>query len=121
MASNQLEESFAKSVAAMEEVAILAKSRVSGYTRKDGTMVREHDDGRVSAASGGYVKPSHVNTTADEFHHLGSIPKEKRSPEEKARYAKLQSRIMKMGVHTPKHSDEYKAHLAKNGQTASPI
>ena len=47
--STQLEELNA-AVAALEEVTILAKARVSAYTRTDGTFVAEHDDKRQAAA-----------------------------------------------------------------------
>ena len=46
--STQLEQLNA-AVAALEEVTILAKARVSAYTRKDGTFVAEHDDKRQAA------------------------------------------------------------------------
>lgn len=55
MANKQLEENLAKSIAALEDAVAMVKSHVSGYTKKDGTFVNEHDDGRVAA--GGYVAP----------------------------------------------------------------
>lgn len=41
---------LAKAVAEFEEVVVMAKARVGAFTRKDGTFVKEHDDGRVVAA-----------------------------------------------------------------------
>lgn len=48
MNTKQLEENLVKSVAELEEAAVMAKSRVGSYTRKDGTFVKEHDDGKAA-------------------------------------------------------------------------
>lgn len=40
---------LAKAVSGLEACAALAKSHVEGYTRKDGTFVKEHDDKREAA------------------------------------------------------------------------
>lgn len=87
---------------------ILLKAHVKGYTRADGSFVKEHDDSRVAAVP--YQKPDHVKNTADELHHLGRIDKDKRSPEEHKRFLQLQARHMKHGVHNAPLSPEYKAH-----------
>jgi hypothetical protein len=68
---------LAKSIAALEEVAALAKSHVSGYTRKNGTFVGEHDDKRSASGIGKVTKmyTHHFDEEKDsdtEKEHVGS-------------------------------------------------
>ena len=84
----------------------LAKSHVKTYTRKDGSVVKEHDDKRQAAVAPVRAYPAHVKNKADEISHLGSDKaREDLTPDEKARLKKIQSQA---GL--GKNSPEYLAH-----------
>ncbi len=90
----------------------MSKAHVKGYTRKDGTFVKEHDDKRQAAQSeqpsGRFQYPSHVKNWSDRAHYLEQVPKDQRTPEWKSAYKKASVQAM----YGKGQSPEYKAHLA---------
>lgn len=95
----------------------LLKAHVKGYSRSDGTYVKDHETSVQAAAektSGGDRQkqkqidveyPAHVKNAADKYDYLSKIPAEKRTPAQKAAI-KAVIRTAMVG----KHSPEYAAH-----------
>lgn len=104
------EETLAKAVAELEEVAVMAKARVAAYTRKDGTMVREHDDGKMLSSAPKVDLPGHVKNWSDKAHFLQNMPEHEKTPAHK----ELERRALKQSMFGKGYSEEYKKHMAAN-------